>query len=45
APKWTTSFEFDNDTLKSLVESDLRLSIQELPTNLGSSYTKLEKYI
>ena len=39
------SVKFHDDVLKSLVESDSRLSVQELSKNLGLLYVKSARYI
>ncbi|XP_076657368.1 histone-lysine N-methyltransferase SETMAR-like [Halictus rubicundus] len=37
--------EFDNDTLKSLVEADPKLSIQELSRSLGSTWSTIQRHL
>ncbi|XP_037891082.1 histone-lysine N-methyltransferase SETMAR-like [Glossina fuscipes] len=37
--------QFDNDALKSLVESDPRLTIQELARSLGSTWSTVQRHL
>lgn len=37
--------QFDNDALKSLVESDPRLTIQELSRSLGSTWSTVQRHL
>ncbi|XP_076648466.1 histone-lysine N-methyltransferase SETMAR-like [Halictus rubicundus] len=37
--------EFDNDSLKSLVEADPKLSIQELSRSLGSTWSTIQRHL
>lgn len=45
APRSGRPVEFDNDALKSMVESDPRLSIEELSTSLGSTWSTVQRHL
>lgn len=45
APRSGRPVEFDNDALKSMVESDPRLSIEELSASLGSTWSTVQRHL
>ncbi|XP_076649850.1 histone-lysine N-methyltransferase SETMAR-like [Halictus rubicundus] len=45
SPQSGRPVEFDNDTLKSPVEADPKLSIQELSRSLGSTWSTIQRHL